>query len=318
MYPGSSHRRLSLQQSMSMMRSEPNIHRRCSLDPLTLKKLTAPFEFHSPSHGQSQSLGRLPLHSNSPSASHLHSSPHGSNSHLSNHGSNSSLNDQLYPTFTSPDDPMEQQELRSKSLGNIYSSLSSHTQQQQQQSSPVQQALSQQQQQQQQQQLSVPLQQQASPAGSTIQHQHQHQQLLPLPVSGALGAAAVGSTAGVSGASGGSGGNGGGGVGAQKRRASYGFNNLTRSAIKRPRYARVCVRVCVHVCVRVCANVYGCVCVCACIWRKTKLYMWYVYTSRTCTVIVAQAWSTIIVAHTYRKSTFIVLIFESACRDLYK
>ena len=263
MYPGSSHRRLSLQQSMSMMRSEPNIHRRCSLDPLTLKKLTAPFEFHpTASIGQSQSLGRLPLHSNSPSASHLHSSPHGSNSHLSTHGSNSSLNDQLYPTFTSPDDPtLEQQELRSKSLGNIYSSLSSsHSQQQpRQQTSPIhqqqqqQQALSQQQQQQQQalsqqQQLNMPP-QQASPVGSAAaaavhQHQQQHQQL-PTLSSGALGAAGVGSTAGGSGAGSGggavSGGSGGGGVGAQKRRASYGFNNLTRSTIKRPRYAHVCM-----------------------------------------------------------------------------
>ena len=263
MYPGSSHRRLSLQQSMSLMRSEPNIHRRCSLDPLTLKKLTAPFEFHhTPSIGQSQSLGRLPLHSNSPSASHslLHSSPHGSNSHLSTHGSNSSLNDQLYPTFTSPDDPMEQQELRSKSLGNIYSSLSSHSQHQQPQprSSPVQQqqqqALSQQQHQQQalsqqQQRQHVPP-QQASPVGNAVHQQHQHQQLPPLS-SGALGAAGVGSTAGGSGAGGGgggvSGGNGSGGVGAQKRRASYGFNNLTRGAIKRPRYAHV-MCVCTYEC----------------------------------------------------------------------
>lgn len=87
--------------------------------------------------------------------------------------------------------------------------------------------------------------QQASPVGSAAAvHQHQqHQQLPPTLSSGALGAAGVGSAAGGSGAGGGgggiSGGSGGGGVGTQKRRASYGFNNLTRSAIKRPRYAHV-------------------------------------------------------------------------------
>ena len=102
--------------------------------------------------------------------------------------------------------------------------------------------------------------QQASPAGSMVQHQHQQ-----LPVSGALGAAAVGSAAGGSGASGGgvgvSGGNGSGGVGAQKRRASYGFNNLTRSTIKRPRYARVCT------------SVYECVCACVVVC----LYIMYIH-----------------------------------------
>lgn len=199
MFPGAGHRRLSLQQSMSMMRSEPNIHRRSSLDPLTLKKLMGPLDFHQVSSGggQSQSLGRLPLHANSPGGpAHLHSSPHGSNSHLSNHGSNSSLNDQLFPTFTPPDDPMDG---RSKSLGNIFSSLSGGhpSQPQQQQDSP-------------------PL----HPAQQAV---HQSS-----PTSTAAG---LTSTAGsfVNGSGPGT-------TGAQKRRSTYGFNSLSRGTIKRPRY----------------------------------------------------------------------------------
>ena len=60
-----------------------------------------------------------------------------------------------------------------------------------------------------------------------------------------MGSAAGGSGAG-SGGGAVSGGSGGGGVGAQKRRASYGFNNLTRSTIKRPRYADVGMHECVR------------------------------------------------------------------------
>ena len=200
MGPGAGNRRLSLQQSMSMMRSEPNIHRRCSLDPSTLKKLMGPFEFHQGSgHSQTQSLGRLPLHPSSPSTtSHLHSSPHGSNSHLSNHGSNSSLNDQLFPTFTPSDDPVDQG--RSKSLGNIFISLGG--QQHQNSSPPLQQT----------QQQAAVLQvgvQQTSPSATGL---------------------ATTTTGGTVGGNGGSN-----GTGAQKRRSTYGFNNLTRGAIKRPR-----------------------------------------------------------------------------------
>lgn len=186
-----------------MMRSEPNIHRRCSLDPSNLKKLMGPFEFHQGSgHSQTQSLGRLPLHPSSPSTtSHLHSSPHGSNSHLSNHGSNSSLNDQLFPTFTPPDDPVDQG--RSKSLGNIFSSLGG----QQHQNSPPP---PHQQTQQQVAVLQAPV-QQTSPSAAGL----------------ATTTTATGSTVG---------GNGGGsGTGGQKRRSSYGFNNLARGTIKRPR-----------------------------------------------------------------------------------
>ena len=187
-----------------MMRSEPNIHRRCSLDPLTLKKLTGPFEIHqSSSHGQSQSLSRLPLHSNSPNPSHLHTSPHGSNSHLSNHGSNSSLNDQLFPTFTPPDDPMEQQG-RSKSLGNIFSSLSS------------------------QQQHSPPLQSQQAQA-----------------VQGQTSTTLAGGVATTTSSGGSVGGAGGGSAAAQKRRSPYGFNNIPRGAIKRPRY--ICLYTCIYI-----------------------------------------------------------------------
>ena len=225
-YPGAGHRRLSLQQSMSMMRSEPNIHRRCSLDPLTLKKLMGPFEMHqtSSNQSQSQSLGRLPLHSTSSNPSHLRTSPHGSNSHLSTHGSNSSLNDQIFPTFTPPEDPMEQQG-RSKSLGNIFSSLGSA------------------------QQLSVPLHQQAPP--SQTQHtqnsppvQLHQQQVAPQQqgVPAQIGGPPSTSSGSVAASSGGSSGVAGNATSnAVKRRGSYGFNSLARGAIKRPRYVH-CMR----------------------------------------------------------------------------
>jgi len=117
-----SSRRSSLQQrNVSIIRSEPNISRRCSLDPITLKRLSEPFGFSQDmSPMQSHSLGRLPFHSNSSSNSSaavpttpsnmggadgrgfqqqqphpLQSScsPHGSNSHLNMHGgSNPQLN----------------------------------------------------------------------------------------------------------------------------------------------------------------------------------------------------------------------------------
>ena len=122
----SSYRRSSLQQiNASLMRSEPNLHRRSSLDPATLHHLSDPFSndlFHDLPHSLSHSLGKInsssyfplspgaegggaggggggamhhQLHtSSSPhgSNSQLCGTPHGSNSQLSNHGSNSKLN----------------------------------------------------------------------------------------------------------------------------------------------------------------------------------------------------------------------------------
>lgn len=87
------------------MRSEPNLHRRCSLDPITLQRLSDPFDFISDlPHSHSNSLGKIPFHTNSSptdrggttshSLTYLHSSPHGSNSQLSMHGSNTQLNTQ--------------------------------------------------------------------------------------------------------------------------------------------------------------------------------------------------------------------------------
>ncbi len=113
-------RRSSLQQmNLSLIRSEPNISRRCSLDPVTLKRLSEPFSFSQdlPSM-QSHSLGRIPFHSNTNGSNAMPTtpsnmgcvdnrgfqqqqphplqssscSPHGSNSHLSMHGSNPHLN----------------------------------------------------------------------------------------------------------------------------------------------------------------------------------------------------------------------------------
>ena len=116
-------RRSSLQQrNVSVIRSEPNISRRCSLDPVTLKRLSEPFGFSQDLPGmQSHSLSRLPFHCNSsgnssaavpttpsnvggaegrgfqqqmqPHPLQSSCSPHGSNSHLSMHGgSNPQLN----------------------------------------------------------------------------------------------------------------------------------------------------------------------------------------------------------------------------------
>ena len=96
--PLNHYRRSSLQQmNVSLMRSEPNLHRRCSLDPITLQRLSDPFDFfHELPHSHSQSLTKVSFNSNSSPADgaalqRLHS-PHGSNSQLSTtHGSNSQL-----------------------------------------------------------------------------------------------------------------------------------------------------------------------------------------------------------------------------------
>lgn len=105
------YRRSSLQH---LMRSEPNLHRRSSLDPATLHHLSGPFSSSSGSGDffpdlphLSHSLGNLPpssyhLPSSPPGLGgdgvggmhhqlHTTSSPHGSNSQLSRHGSNPQL-----------------------------------------------------------------------------------------------------------------------------------------------------------------------------------------------------------------------------------
>lgn len=141
-----SQRRSSLQHLNSSLTSlEPPLHRRSSLDHnISLNKYpSGPWDFLS-----SRSLVALnKVHSQSPpnlnrvgSSSydlHVHQSPHGSStqlirhdsaSQLSVHGSNSSLNNlqtqsQLhsFPTFPSPEEmPFNE---RSKSLGNIFTSL---------------------------------------------------------------------------------------------------------------------------------------------------------------------------------------------------
>ena len=87
------------------MRSEPNLHRRSSLDPGSLHHLSDPyscdFYHHDPPHSLSHSLSKIPFHSSSPTEGgvvmphhhhHHHHSPHGSNSQLSRHGSNPQLN----------------------------------------------------------------------------------------------------------------------------------------------------------------------------------------------------------------------------------
>lgn len=96
--PLNSYRRSSLQ-NHSLMRSEPNLHRRSSLDPVSLHHLSNPFcndFFPQGDHTLSHSLGKLPFHSTSSTEgstglSHLHSSPHGSNTQLSRHNSNARL-----------------------------------------------------------------------------------------------------------------------------------------------------------------------------------------------------------------------------------
>ena len=141
-----SQRRASLQHlNSSHMSLEPLLLRRSSLDyNITLNKYPSGHSDFS----NSRSLGALnKVHTQSPSNLnrtssssydlYVHQSPHGSNtqlsrhgsaSQLSTHGSNSSLNDlqsqsQLhsFPTFPSPEEmPFNE---RSKSLGNIFTSL---------------------------------------------------------------------------------------------------------------------------------------------------------------------------------------------------
>ncbi len=143
-------RRSSLQH-LNTIPFESSLHRRSSLDPLTLRKYQFGLMEHSPLEGHSQSLGKLHSPSNrgrgiscsslidvhTPHSINAHLSRqnstsqlsnHGSNTQLSNHGSNTSLNDHIappslhsFPTFPSPDEfPFNE---RSKSLGNIFSSI---------------------------------------------------------------------------------------------------------------------------------------------------------------------------------------------------
>jgi len=136
-----SHRRSSVQHLNSPLSFEASLNRRSSLDPLTLQKYqSVPLE-HSPLDGghthKLQSPARasrmsnsslIDVHNSHSSGLHLSSSVsqlsnHGSNSQLSNQGSNTSLNDtplHSFPTFPSPDEFFNE---RSKSLGNIFSSL---------------------------------------------------------------------------------------------------------------------------------------------------------------------------------------------------
>ena len=142
-----SQRRSSLQYpNTSPLTFEPSLHRRSSLDPLTLQKYQSSPLDHTPLDGHSQSMvtlnklhspssrGRMStsslvdVHTPHPHLSRQGStsqlSNHGSTSQLSNHGSNTSLNEHTplhsFPTFPSPDEFFNE---RSKSLGNIFSSI---------------------------------------------------------------------------------------------------------------------------------------------------------------------------------------------------
>ena len=145
-----SQRRSSLQHlNTSPLTFEPSLHRRSSLDPLTLRRYQSSPLDHAPLDGHSQSMvtlnklqspsgrGRMSTSSlvdvHTPLGSNVHLSGqgstsqlsnHGSTSQLSNHGSNTSLNDHTplhsFPTFPSPDEFFNE---RSKSLGNIFTSI---------------------------------------------------------------------------------------------------------------------------------------------------------------------------------------------------
>ena len=98
--PALSHRarRSSLQpMSLSMMRSEPNLPRRCSLDPLAAQQFSGTFDFLR----DTQALGRSPLHPCSSNGSLRHS-PHGSLTQLnaSPHGSLTQLNASPHGSLT--------------------------------------------------------------------------------------------------------------------------------------------------------------------------------------------------------------------------
>ncbi len=143
-----SQRRSSLQHLNTPL-FDSSLHRRSSLDPLTLRKYQSGLTDYSPLEGHSQSLnkihspttrGRISCSSlidvhTSHSITNSHPSRqnsisqlsnHGSTTQLSNHGSNTSLNDHTpslhsFPTFPSPDEfPFNE---RSKSLGNIFTSI---------------------------------------------------------------------------------------------------------------------------------------------------------------------------------------------------
>lgn len=98
-------RRSSLQHvNTSLMRSEPNLHRRSSLDPVALQRFASSTNSFDFLHGSTPSLNQLPpLHLQSPpSFLPTHSSPHGSTSQLSKQGSDSSLNELPIPEFSFP------------------------------------------------------------------------------------------------------------------------------------------------------------------------------------------------------------------------
>ena len=115
-------RRSSLQHTnISLMKSEPNIHRRSSLDAFALQRFASTGNSFDLLHGSTPSLNQLPAMSmqvQSPPLLPPHSSPHGSSMQLSNQGSNSSLNDLAGHEFTLPESFVQHE--KSKSLDNLY------------------------------------------------------------------------------------------------------------------------------------------------------------------------------------------------------
>ena len=115
-------RRSSLQHSsISLMKSEPNIHRRSSLDLFALQGFAPTGNSFELLHGSTPSLNQLPtmpMQVQSPPLPPPHSSPHGSSLPLNNQGSNSSLNDLAAHEFALPEQFVQHE--KSKSLDNLY------------------------------------------------------------------------------------------------------------------------------------------------------------------------------------------------------
>ena len=103
------HRRSSLQHvNQALMRSEPNLFRRSSLDPIALHQLNSLYDTQQ-ELTQSQSMNQVPLH--------IHSPPHSGIHHTSPLGSSTQMNTMgalggTFPSFES----------KSKSMDSLFSS----------------------------------------------------------------------------------------------------------------------------------------------------------------------------------------------------